>query len=186
MRISETIEAPNMGMRLTCRESTPTLKFDLWMRADAAPIPMHVHPHQEERVTVVRGSVRSRTGKVDRVLEPDDVVVSPAGDAHTVGPAGDEEVEMLAELSPALGYEQFMERSFALDHAGYVNKKGRGNPLRLATAKPHKAEFFVAGVPPAVQRALLTAVDPGWTARVQQACLTPPRPGRRRERRIRT
>jgi mannose-6-phosphate isomerase-like protein (cupin superfamily) len=159
MRIGETIEAPNMGMRLTCRESTPALKFDLWMRGDAAPIPMHVHPHQEERITVVRGSVRSRTGKVDRVLEPGDVVVSPAGEAHTVGPAGDEEVEVLAELSPALGYERFMERSFALDRAGYVNKKGRGNPLRLATAKPHEAEFFVAGVPPGVQRALLTAVD---------------------------
>ena len=40
-----------------------------------------------------------------------------------------------------------MERSFALDRAGHMNKKGRGNPLRLATAKPHEAEFFVAGAP---------------------------------------
>jgi quercetin dioxygenase-like cupin family protein len=159
MRTGETIEAPNMGMRLTCRENTPALKFELWMRGDAAPIPMHVHPHQEERITVVRGSVRSRSGKINSVLEPGDVVVSPPGEAHTVGPATDEEVEMLAELSPALGYEQFMERSFALDRAGYVNKKGRGNPLRLATAKPHEAEFFVAGAPPALQRALLIAVD---------------------------
>jgi mannose-6-phosphate isomerase-like protein (cupin superfamily) len=159
MRVGETIEAPNMGMRLTCRERTPALKFDLWMRGDAAPIPMHVHPHQEERITVVRGSVRSRTGKVHRVLKPGDVVVSPVGEAHTVGPATDEDVEMLAELSPPLGYEQFMERSFALDRAGYVNKRGRGNPLRLATAKPHEAEFFVRSVPPAIQRGLLMAVD---------------------------
>jgi hypothetical protein len=93
------------------------------------------------------------------VLGPGDVVVIPAGEAHTVGPATDQDVEMLAELSPPLGYEEFMERSFALDRAGYVNKKGRGNPLRLATAKPHEAEFFVRGVPPAVQRALLVAVD---------------------------
>jgi mannose-6-phosphate isomerase-like protein (cupin superfamily) len=159
MHAGETIEAPNMGMRLTCRENSPALKFDLWMRGDAAPIPMHVHPRQEERITVVRGSVRSRSGKVDRVLEPGDVVVSAPGEAHTVGPATDEEVEMLAELSPALGYEQFMERSFALDRAGYVNKKGRGNPLRLATAKPHEAEFFVSGVPPAAQRAVLKAAE---------------------------
>ena len=61
---------------------------------------------------------------------------------------------VLKKLQP-----QFMERSFALDRAGYVNEKGRGNPLRLATARPHEAEFFVAGVPPAVQRALLMAVD---------------------------
>jgi mannose-6-phosphate isomerase-like protein (cupin superfamily) len=96
MRIGETIEALNMGMRLTCRDRTPALKFDLWMRGDAAPIPMHVHPRQEERVTVVRGSVRSRTGNIDRVLKAGDVVVSPAGEAHTVGPAADEEVEMLS------------------------------------------------------------------------------------------
>jgi quercetin dioxygenase-like cupin family protein len=159
MEIGETIEAPNMGMRLTCRENTPALKVDLWMRGDAAPIPLHVHPHQEERITVVRGSVRSRTGNVERVLEPGDVVVSPPGEAHTVGPARDEEVEMLAELNPGLGYEWFMERSFALDRAGYVDKRGRGNPLRLATAKPHEAEFFVDGVPPAIQRTLLRATD---------------------------
>jgi mannose-6-phosphate isomerase-like protein (cupin superfamily) len=159
MRAGETIEAPNMGMRLTCRENTPALKFDLWMRGDAAPIPMHVHPHQEERITVVRGSVRSRTGKVECLLEPGDVVVSPPGEAHTVGPATGEDVEMLAELSPPLGYEQFMERSFALDRAGYVNGKGRGNPLRLATAKPHEAEFYVAGVPAALQRLLLVAAN---------------------------
>ena len=159
IRTGETIEAPNMGMRVTCRESTPALKVDLWMHADAASIPMHVHPHQEERITVVRGSVRSRSGKVDRVLQPGDTVVSPPGVPHTVGPAADEEVEILAELNPALGYGQFMERSFALDRAGYVNKAGRGNPVRLATAKPHQAEFFVAGVPSAMQRGLLAALD---------------------------
>jgi hypothetical protein len=146
-----------MGMRLTCRESARVLTIDLWMRGDAALIPMHVHPHQEERITVVRGSVRSRSGKLDRVLGPGDVAVSPPGEAHTVGPATHEDVEVVAELTPALGYAQFVERSFALDRAGYVNKTGRGNPLRLATAKPQEAEFFVSGVPPFVQRALLAA-----------------------------
>jgi hypothetical protein len=29
MEIDETIEAPNMGMRLTLRAITPTLRFDL-------------------------------------------------------------------------------------------------------------------------------------------------------------
>jgi mannose-6-phosphate isomerase-like protein (cupin superfamily) len=159
MEIDETIEAPNMGMRLTLRAITPTLRFELWMRGDAAPIPMHVHPHQEERITVVRGAWRSRSGKSDRVLGDGDVVVSPPGEPHTVGPASGEDVEAVAELTPALRYLEFMERSFALDRAGYMNKKGRGNPLRLATAKPHEAEFFVAGAPRGAQRALLRAVE---------------------------
>jgi mannose-6-phosphate isomerase-like protein (cupin superfamily) len=135
MRPGETIEAPNMGMRVTCRESAASsagelLSFDFWMRGGATPPPMHVHPHQEERITVVRGSVRSTSGGAHRVLLPGETVVSPPGEAHTVGPAGNEDVEMVAELRPALSYEQFMERSFALDRAGQVNAKGRGNPLR--------------------------------------------------------
>jgi quercetin dioxygenase-like cupin family protein len=147
-----------MGMRLTCRESAPALKMEMWMRADAAPIPMHVHPRQEERITVMRGTLRSRSGKSERLLGPGDEVVSPPGEEHTIAPADQEEVEVLAELSPALSYGDFVERSFALDRAGHVNRRGRGNPLRLATAKPQDAEFFVAGVPPALQRALLTVM----------------------------
>ena len=160
MRPGETIEAPNMGMRVTCRESGgERLSFDLWMRGGATPPPMHVHPHQEERITVMSGSVRSRSGGVDRVLSPGDTVVSPPGESHTVGPAGNEDVEMVAELRPALTYEQFIERSFALDRAGHVNAKGRGNPLRMATAKPYEAEFFLPRIPIGLQRSLLRALD---------------------------
>ena len=160
MRPGETIEAPNMGMRVTCRESGgERLSFDLWMRGGATPPPMHVHPHQEERITVVSGSVRSRSGTADRVLSPGDAVVSPPVEPHTVGPAGNEDVEMVAELRPALSYEHFIERSFALDRAGHVNAKGRGNPLRMATAKPHEAEFFLPRIPIGPQRAVLRALD---------------------------
>jgi mannose-6-phosphate isomerase-like protein (cupin superfamily) len=164
MRPGETIEAPNMGMRVTCRESAASsagelLSFDFWMRGGATPPPMHVHPHQEERITVVRGSVRSRSGGAHRVLLPGETVVSPPGEAHTVGPARNEDVEMVAELRPALSYEQFMERTFALDRAGQVNAKGRGNPLRMATTKPHEAEFFLPRIPIGLQRALLRALD---------------------------
>jgi mannose-6-phosphate isomerase-like protein (cupin superfamily) len=164
MRPGETIEAPNMGMRVTCRESAAggggeLLSFVFWMRGGATPPPMHVHPRQEERITVISGSVRSRSGAADRVLSPGDTVVSTAGEAHTVGPAGNDDVEMVAELRPALAYERFMERSFALDRAGHVNAKGRGNPLRMATAKPHEAEFFLPRIPIGLQRALLRALD---------------------------
>jgi mannose-6-phosphate isomerase-like protein (cupin superfamily) len=168
MEPGETIDAPNIGMRVTCRESAASsggelLSFDFWMRGGATPPPMHVHPHQEERITVVSGSVRSRSGAAERVLSPGDTVVSPPGEPHTVGPAGNEDVEMVAELRPALTYEQFIERSFALDRAGHVNAKGRGNPLRMATARPHEAEFFLPRVPIMLQRALLRALD--WLGR---------------------
>jgi hypothetical protein len=153
-----------MGMRVTWRESagvdsSEALSFTLWMRGGAAPPPIHVHPRQEETITVVDGSVLSKTGGSERLLKTGDTVTSPAGEPHTVGPAGDGDVELLAELRPALAYKQFIERSFALDRAGHVSAKGRGNPLRMATTGSREAEFFLAGIPLGIQRGALAAME---------------------------
>ena len=66
---------------------------------------------------------------------------------------------MIVEFRPALGFELFVERTFALDRAGRLNPKGRGNPLRMATTKPHEAEFFVPRIPVGLQRAMLQLMD---------------------------
>ena len=66
---------------------------------------------------------------------------------------------MVAELRPALAYEQFIERTFALDQAGHLNGKGRGNPLRMAIAGPREAEFFVPRIPLGLQRGILVALE---------------------------
>ena len=107
----------------------------------------------------IHSVVKTRSGDVVRVLTSGDTVATPPGEPHTVGPAGDEDVEMVAELRPALDYERFVERTVALDQAGHMNSKGRGNPLRLATAGARQAEFFLPRVPLGVQRALLAAME---------------------------
>src|SRR4051794_25595668 len=88
----ETIEAPTMGQRITWLADTAgtggaPLRFGFWMRGDAPPPPLHVHPRQEERIEVVSGSVRSLSGGVERVLGPGETVSTPPGEPHTVGPA---------------------------------------------------------------------------------------------------
>ncbi len=136
---------------LFCLFSGLVLAFATWASpASASPATHVVSPGQSIQKAVDAAS-------------PGDTVVSPPGEAHTVGPAGDEDVEMVAELRPALTYEQFIERSFALDRAGHVNAKGRGNPLRMATARPLEAEFFLPRIPIGLQRALLRALD--WLGR---------------------
>jgi hypothetical protein len=107
--------------------------------------------------------VRSISGRVERVLGAGETVVSRPGEPHTVGPAGESAVEMVVEFRPALGFETFVERTFALDRAGHLNAKGRGNPLRLATARPHDAEFYLPRVSVGLQRAVLRALD--WLGR---------------------
>ena len=160
----ETIEAPRMGQRVTWLSDTVStggelLRFNFWMRGDASPPPLHVHPRQEERIEVVSGSVLSVSGGVKRVLGPGESISTPPGEAHTVGPAGQDAVEMIVEFRPPLGFEAFVERTFALDRAGYLNAKGRGSPLRMASARPHEAEFFLPRVPIGLQRAVLRGLD---------------------------
>src|SRR5215210_340186 len=101
----------------------------------------------------------SRSSAAQRVLGPGGTISTAPGDPHTVGPVGEDAVEMIVEFRPALGFEHFMERTFALDRAAHLNAKGRGNPLRLATARPHEAEFFMPRIPLALQRAILRALD---------------------------
>jgi hypothetical protein len=145
-----------MGLRIIWREVTAdVLSVDLAMRAGAPVIPMHVHPRQEERITVLSGTVRSRSGGRERLLDVGDSVVTPAGDAHTIEPARGSDAEVHAELRPALQYAEFIERSFALDGAGHVNARGRVNPLRMAATGPAEAEFYIAAVPVGLQRPLL-------------------------------
>jgi quercetin dioxygenase-like cupin family protein len=156
MLAGEQIESPSMGLRVVWREVTrDVLAFDLMFRAGAHVIPLHVHPHQEERIAVVRGTIRSRSGQREQVLGAGDVVVTPPGEAHTIEPADGEDAEVRAEIRPPLRYGEFMERSFALDRAGHINAKGRANLLRMAATGPADAEFFLAGKPIAVQKPLL-------------------------------
>ena len=164
MRPGETIEAPTMGHRIRCQSNSVStggelLRFSFWMRGDASPPPLHVHPRQEERIEVVSGSVLSLSGGVRRVLGPGGTISTAPGEPHTIGPAGQDAVEMIVEFRPALGFERFAERMFALDRAGHLNAKGRGSPLRVASARPHDAEFFVPRVPIGLQRATLRALD---------------------------
>jgi hypothetical protein len=82
MRPEETIEAPTMGQRIMCLSNTAStggqlLRFNFWMRGDASPPPLHVHPRQEERIEVVSGSVLSVSGGVRRVLGPGGTISSP-------------------------------------------------------------------------------------------------------------
>jgi quercetin dioxygenase-like cupin family protein len=161
---AESIEAPTMGQRVRwLSDSVSTggefLRFSFSMRGGASPPPLHVHPRQEERIEVVSGSVLSVSGGVKRVLGPGETVSTPPGEPHTVGPAGEDAVEMIVEFRPPLGFEGFVERTFALDRAGYLNAKGRGSPLRMASARPHEAEFFLPRVPIGLQRAVLRGLD---------------------------
>jgi len=77
-----------------------------------APAPAHFHPSQEERFTVLAGSVRAGTGDETQVLRTGDVLEIPAGIPHEFGGSPDEEGTVRWEVRPPLRTREFFERLF--------------------------------------------------------------------------
>lgn len=152
-----TVESPQMGMSYAFEETGgDVVRFEWRIHPGAPEVPLHVHPRQEERLEVISGRIRSRSGGVERLLGPGESVVSPPGEAHTAGVADSGEAVVMAELRPALRYREFLEAIATLDRDGRIDARGRGSLRAIARrARPHEAEFFQTGVPVAVQRAVM-------------------------------
>ncbi len=122
----------------------------------------HVHPHQEERFTVLAGRLGAHVNGVEHVYEAGEVVVAPAGSVHTVWNAGDEHVHALVEFRPALRSETVLELLAALANQGKANAKGGpSNPFELAMLlREYEPELYVAVPPLVVQRVLFGILAP--------------------------
>jgi hypothetical protein len=112
-----------------------------------------VHPSQEERFQVLRGTVGFRLGRRKVVLGPGQRITVPAGTSHKFWNAGEDEAHFVCEVRPALQFEQLLETMFALAADGRTNRKGMPNPLRLAVIADAHFDTVQLPFPPAfVQR----------------------------------
>jgi quercetin dioxygenase-like cupin family protein len=94
----------------------------------AAP---HVHPNQEERFEIGGVPVTFKVAGKERLYEPGEVAVVPAGTPHTWWNSGTEEAATLVQFRPALDTETFFETFFGLAADGKVGKSGLPNPLQM-------------------------------------------------------
>jgi len=78
----------------------------------------HVHPEMQERWEVIAGNACFRVGGVERTAGPGEVVVAPPGVAHLAWNPADEPAHVRISMRPALRWEVFVERLFALACAG--------------------------------------------------------------------
>lgn len=114
----------------------------------------HVHPHQEETLTVQRGEMGIDENGERAVLEPGERVTFEPGDAHAFWNAGDEELEIEVELRPAMRTDLFMRFAFGLSQVGKTTRSGIPlNPLRLGLLMDEfDGHLYLAGVPIPIQR----------------------------------
>jgi mannose-6-phosphate isomerase-like protein (cupin superfamily) len=101
-------------LRTSANTDGAVVEFEATIEPGTQGPPAHVHLKQEERFTVLRGTMAVRVGHEELILRPGDQHVVPAGVAHTWRLVGDETLVARAELRPALRFEEFIRDAFAM------------------------------------------------------------------------
>jgi quercetin dioxygenase-like cupin family protein len=166
IRAGDTIENPVTGERILFRKTSretdgESVVIEAFVRPDGAVAMPHVHPYQEERFEILRGTVAFKVAGETTLAGPGRRMTVPAGTPHQFWNAGDDEAHFVCEVRPALQFEQLLETMFALAEDGKTNSKGMPNPLRLAViAREHFDTVRLPLVPAFLQRFALALGAP--------------------------
>ena len=153
IQAGDVIENPVTGERLVFRKTSretngEAVELETFVKPNGFVAAAHVHPYQEERFQILRGTVAFRLGREKIVAGPGQRVTVPAGTAHKFWNAGDGEAHFVCEVRPALQFEQLIETMFGLAADGKTNRKGMPNPLRLAVIARHHFDDVRLPFPP--------------------------------------
>jgi mannose-6-phosphate isomerase-like protein (cupin superfamily) len=137
IQAGDAIENPVTGERLVFHKTSQetngeAVVLEAFVKPTGFVAAAHVHPYQEERFQVLKGTVGFRVGGKELVAGPGQRLTVPARTPHKFWNAGEDEAHFLCEVRPALQYEQLIETMFGLAADGRTNRKGMPNPLRLA------------------------------------------------------
>ncbi|MDX6511331.1 MAG: hypothetical protein QOE36_835 [Gaiellaceae bacterium] len=162
----DTIDNPVTGERLVFRKTSAdtagqAVVIETFVQPNGFVAAAHVHPGQEERFEVLRGSLGFRIGREKLVAGPGQRLTVPAGTPHKFWNAGDDVAHFVCEIRPALQFESLIETMFSLAADGKTSRKGMPNPLRLAVIANAHFDTVRLPFPPAlVQRAGLALGAP--------------------------
>jgi mannose-6-phosphate isomerase-like protein (cupin superfamily) len=159
IRAGDVIENPVTGERLYFRQTSRetggrAVVVEAFVQPHGFVAAAHVHPAQEERFEILRGSVGFRIGREKSVLGPGRRLTVPAGTPHQFWNAGDEVAHFVCEVRPALQFESLLATMFALAEDGKTNRKGMPNPLRLAVIANAHFDTVRLPFPPAILQRL--------------------------------
>jgi quercetin dioxygenase-like cupin family protein len=155
IRTGTVIENPVTGERIVFRKTSAdtggqAVVIETFVQPDGFVAAAHVHPSQEERFEVLKGSVGFKIGRDKLVAGPGQRVTVPAGTRHTFWNAGDTEAHFVCEVRPARQFESLLETMFALAVDGKTNRKGMPNLLRLAVIANAHFDTVRLPFPPAI------------------------------------
>jgi quercetin dioxygenase-like cupin family protein len=128
-----------------------------WRSVPGGVITEHIHPHQEERFTILAGQAHFTLNGQHHVAGAGETVVVPAGVPHSEGNPGPGEIEGIVELRPALHAKELHEAFAGLVADGKTTPRGAPrNPLQLGATFWHfRHESRVTSPPIWVQNLML-------------------------------
>jgi quercetin dioxygenase-like cupin family protein len=118
-RPGESLDVPSLGLSIQFRRTTQEtrgelVEFDVVGRPQGFFAQPHMHPLQNERHEVIEGRFWMRTGALERLFGPGEVVETPAGVEHSHGTY--EPGRVRVQITPAHRFEAWLERIASLDY----------------------------------------------------------------------
>jgi mannose-6-phosphate isomerase-like protein (cupin superfamily) len=121
----------------------------------------HFHPTLNERFHVLRGRIGFLIDGHERELGAGESAEIPVGTRHDWWQVGDTEAQAIVEVDPGDRFIEVVGTIFGLARDGKTNDKGLPDPLQLAvTSSAYRDVIVFTSPPPALQRALFTAMAP--------------------------
>jgi quercetin dioxygenase-like cupin family protein len=109
-----------------------------WRSLPGGSITEHVHPHQEERFTIIAGEAHFTVSGEERIVNAGETIVVPIGVRHSETNPGSVEIDGVVELRPALHSRQMHEAFGGLAAEGKTTARGAPkNPLQLGATLWH-------------------------------------------------
>jgi mannose-6-phosphate isomerase-like protein (cupin superfamily) len=151
----DVLENPVTGERILFRETAretggQAVVIETYVQPGGFVAAAHLHPNQEERFEILRGTVGFRIGGKKVVAGPGQRLTVPAGTPHKFWNAGDEVAHFVCEVKPALQFESLIETMFALAVDGKTDRKGMPNLFRLAVIAEAHFDTVRLPFPPAL------------------------------------
>jgi len=127
---------PITGERIVFRKTAADtdgtlLEMDDFWTQPGHRTPAHVHPEMQERWEIIAGTACFRVAGVERIAGPGGVVVAAPGVPHQAWNPAVEPVHVRIQMRPALRWETFVERLFALASDGPRGERGTPDPVPM-------------------------------------------------------
>ena len=157
---SEIVRDPVHRSRYSFARDGENMTVETWIEPGGG-LPPHLHPRQEERWSVIEGSIQLRLGSEKRVIGPEDgeVVVKP-GTVHGFKSVTGSDTHMRCYVIPALGLESFLTESAAAAQDGLLLRgdipRGiKGARWAARFLKRYQEDVVMTWPPRFAQRALI-------------------------------